>query len=216
MRKEIIAILTIAIIQFTVGQTVFGQFNIKLPEITKIGKPKTDPGKTGNGRENVTTNNGKIDQPKTGGKNIYPNMGATSTPRFMRQSVYVQAVTHNEYWKMKGQENYSSWVPKLRFDHFYTNEKALNYSVEYFNPDGSAWYSEKLVQSSTSSAERTVDFQSPSPWVGILDTKSTAAVGVFGFKIVNDDTKEILYQGKFKVGKFSTANGRPSSCDWRP
>jgi hypothetical protein len=175
------------------------QFTINLPKTIKIGKQKPEQTKTG-----VIQDQGQINsqgQPKnSGGRLIYEPQRPSATPVFLRNSIYVQAITHDEYWKMPNQ-TYSSWVPKLRFDTFYNNDKKLNYTVEYFNPDGSAWYSEKLEQGFFS-AERTVGFQSPSPWAGVLATKSTIGTGIYSFKITNDDTKEAIYQGKFKVGKF--------------
>lgn len=204
--ERLIVILAIAVIHFAVSRTAFAQITINVPKIPKIGKPKQDTGRDGNGtgKGNGTTsnnNNGRSDS-----NLIYGPMRPTSTPQLIKSSIYVQAKTHNEYWKMKGQSNYSSWVPLIRFNQFYNEENQLNYSVDYFNPDGSAWYSEKL-ESSGRNADRTVKYESPSPWGGVLDTKSTAATGVFSFKIKSDDTGEVIYQGKFKVGKVSTANG---------
>jgi hypothetical protein len=124
----------------------------------------------------------------------------------LKNTVYVQARTHNEYWKMPNQPNYSSWIPMTKFSQFYDNEKQLNYTVEYFNPDGSLWFGEKLEQGFRS-AEWTVSFNSSNPYER-LKTKSTVATGVYSFKITNQDSKEVIYQGKFKVGKFSTENGR--------
>lgn len=200
-----IAIIALSIIHFTASQAVIGQVNINIPRIPAIGKPKPEPKNPGNGGIQDQSNNAGN---KTDGKLIYGPQRPTSTPVFLKNSVYVQAKTHNEYWKMKGQRNYSSWVPQLRFQNFHDGETSLNYSVEYLNPNGSAWYSEKL-ESSGRNADRTIVYKSPSPWTGTLDTKSTDATGVFSFKIVNDDTKETLFTGKFKVGKFSTSNGGP-------
>ncbi|HEX6279710.1 MAG TPA: hypothetical protein VFZ49_06790 [Pyrinomonadaceae bacterium] len=204
--ERLLVILAIALIHFAVSRAVFAQITINVPKIPKIGKPKPDSGREGNntGKENGQVSNNGRSVPNL----IYGPMRPTSTPAFIKSSVYVQAKTHNEYWKMKGQSNYSSWVPLIRFNQFYNEEKQLNYSVDYVNPDGSAWYSEKL-ESSGRNADRTVLYQSPSPWGGVLDTKSTAATGVFSFRIKSDDTGEVIYQGKFKVGKVSTANGRP-------
>jgi hypothetical protein len=206
-----IAIIAISVIHFTASQAVFSQININIPRIPGSGKPKPEPKNPGNGGVQ-DQNNGRSGNTdggtKANGKLIYGPMRPNGTPVFLKNSIYVEAKTHNEYWKMKGQRNYSSWVPMIRFSQFYNNDKELNYTVEYFNPDGSAWYSEKL-ESSGRNADRTVRYQSPSPWAGVLDTKSTAATGVFSFKITNEDTKEMLLQGKFKVGKFSTANGGP-------
>lgn len=204
--ERLLVILAITLIHFAVSRAVFAQITINVPKIPKIGKPKPDSARngveTGKGNDGTATTNGRSVNL------IYGPMRPTSTPAFMKGSVYVQAKTHNEYWKMKGQRNYSSWVPLIRFNQFYNEEKVLNYSVDYFNPDGSAWYSEKL-ESSGRNADRTVKYQSPSPWGGVLDTKSTAATGLFSFKIKSDDTGEVIYQGKFKVEKVSTANGGP-------
>jgi hypothetical protein len=189
-----------------VSRAVFAQITVNVAKIPKIGKPKADTGREGVDSGKKDGNSGT--NANGDNKVIYGPMRPTGTPQLIKSSIYVQAKSHNEYWKMKGQRNYSSWVPLIRFNQFYNEEKQLNYSVDYFNPDGSAWYSEKL-ESSGRNADRTVKYQSPSPWGGILDTKSTAATGMFGFKITNDDTREVLYHGKFKVGKFSTANGGP-------
>lgn len=183
------------------------QITIKLPEISINGKKTKNNDPVTNGRIANNTNQNTNTQPKTTeGKFVYPPQRPNATPVMLKNTLHIEAITNREYWKMPNQKNYSSWVPRLRFDHFYNNDKSLNYTVEYFNPDGSAWYSEKLEQSGTLSAERCVLFQSPSPWGGVIDTKSTAAVGLFGFKITNDDTKEVLYLGKFKVGKYSTSH----------
>lgn len=209
--NKLIAVIAVSIIHFAVSQVVFSQITINLPKLPKIGKTKPDRNETdtttGRTQDAMNTNgsNGKTNGPD----NIYKGQRATGTPVLLKNSIYVQAVTHNEYWKMSGQRNYSSWVPKIRFSHFYNNDKSLNYTVGYFNPDGSAWYNEKLEQSSRIAADDTVLFESPSPWGGILDTKSTAGTGVYSFKITDQDTKGVLYEGKFKVGKFSTANGSP-------
>ncbi len=207
MISNITAILILFLI-LAAGSESFAQFTINVPKLPKISKPKTDAGKTG-----VTDTNGRTTGNDTTGRTttverklVFPPQRPNATPVLLKNSIYIQAITHNEYWKMPNQRNYSSWVPRLRFDHFYNNDKRLNYTVEYFNPDGSAWYSEKLEQSGTLDAERSVLFQTPSPWGGVIDTKSTAATGVFSFKITNDDTKEVLYQGKFKVGKYSTSH----------
>lgn len=209
MNKQLIFLFTFFILFGFNIQTASAQFKIKLPEIKKpeinIKTPEVK-----NPEINVKTPEmiGKTsDKGKTktkGSKPVYENQNPTNVPVFMKTSLYVQAVTHDQYWKMKGQSNYSSWVPSIRFNQFYNNEKQLNYMVEYTNPDGSVWYSENL-ESQAGNTEQTVLYQSPSPYGGVLNTNSTDKIGVFGFKITNADTKEVLFQGKFKVGKFSRA-----------
>ncbi len=184
-------------------QVVSAQFPIEIPKLPKTETPKQEQPKTDNNGKN------QISQPQTskfGAENIYKNQRPTNVPVFLKNSIYVQAKTHNEYWKMPDRRNYSSWIPSIRFNQFYNNDKPLNYSVEYFNSDGSLWFSENLEQG-FSAADRTVSFKSPNPYEN-LQTKSTIGIGVYSFKITNQASKEVLYQGKFKVGKFSTENGR--------
>jgi hypothetical protein len=181
--------------------TVPAQFTIKMPKI-KIDKPDKEQSKN---KDADTTGNVKTNNNAKTSDLIYAPQRPTNVPVLLKNSVYVQTVTHDEYWKMPGQRNYSSWVPKIRFDQFYNEEKNLNYTVEYFNPDGSAWFSENL-ESSGRNAERTVLYQSPSPYGnGVLDTKSTAGTGVYSFKVTDQATKQLLFQGRFKVGKVSRA-----------
>lgn len=210
MRKNLALMFAFLIVIAAGSGAALAQFTIKLPKI-KVEKPEIKVEKPTkeqpNAKETVTTTtNGKVNPKTSDSKLIYPLQLPTNEPVFLKNSIYVEAKTTDEYWKMKGQKNFSSWVPLVRFNQFYNEEKQLNYTVEYFNPDGSLWYSEKL-ESSGRNAERTVLYQSPSPYAsGVLDTKSTVGTGVYSFKITNENTKEVLYQGKFKVGKFSRAN----------
>lgn len=209
MDKILIAAITFLMVFIFGLIEVSAQFNIKIPKI-KIDKPeiniKKPDIKKPDTKINDTTNNGKVKSKPTDSKLIYVPKRATNVPVLLKNSIYVQAITQDEYWKMPNQK-YSSWVPVIRFDHYYNNEKLLNYTVEYFNPDGSAWFSETLKQSSRIAADDTVLFESLEPVsAGIFNSKSTAGIGVYSFKITNQDTKEILYQGKFKVGKYSRAN----------
>jgi hypothetical protein len=202
--KKITAIIAMFLTIFALGAvTAPAQFNIKLPDI-RIKKPDTtkikDTNTTTRDKDTTTTT---TNVKTTNSKLIYPWTGPTSVPVFLKNSIHVATDVHDEYWKMKGQSDFSSWVPKMRFENFYNEEKVLNYGVDWLNPDGSLWYSEQL-ESSGRNAERTVVYRSPSPYGnGVIDSKSTNGTGVYGFRITNLDTKEVLIQGKFKVGKFS-------------
>ena len=205
MRKNLV-IISILLTAIALGfSSVAAQFTIKMPDI-KIKKPDKNTTKIKDSN-NVETNNVKTNNVKTNKSDLlFPYTMPTNVPVFLKTRIQVSTVVHNEYWKMKGQSNFSSWVPKMRFSLFYNNDKELNYGVEYYNPDGSLWYSEKL-QWFGRNAERTIDYESTSPFEnGLLDTKSTNGVGVYGFKIFNLETNEVLMQGKFKVGKFSLDN----------
>ncbi|MBK9153645.1 MAG: hypothetical protein IPM25_05435 [Chloracidobacterium sp.] len=201
--KNYVLFLIVLITTGSAASEAAAQIKISLPKLPGIAKPKPQPD---SGRSENGAGNSSGRETKASADRLYANQRPTASPVLLKTSVYVQAKSHNEYWKMPNQRNYSSWVPQLRFSTFYNNEKKLNYQAEYFNPDGSAWYSEMLEQGN-SAADRTVLFQSPSPYSGVLDTKSTAAAGVFSFKVTNADTKEVVFQGKFKVGKFSTGGG---------
>lgn len=210
MENNIAVILAILIVWACGSNTVSAQINIKFPDINikkpdvNIKKPDVNIKKPDT-KINDTNNNNVTNNKNSRSELIYAPKRATNVPVLLKNSIYVEAISHDEYWKMPNQK-YSSWVPKLRFSHYYNNEKSLNYTVEYFNPDGSAWYNEKLDQSSRRAADETVLFESPNPYE-VLNSKSTAGTGVYTFKITNQDTKEVLYQGKFKVGKYSRANG---------
>jgi hypothetical protein len=177
---------------------------IDKPDI-RIDKPNNiktnnDTSKESNNKQNV-----QIKNVKSNSDHIYTTPRPTGTPLFIKSSLDIKTTVINEYWKMKGQSDFSSWVPKIRFNQYYNNEKPLIYTVDYFSPDGSAWFSETL-ESQGRNADRTVLYQSPSPFENnIIHTKSTNGTGVYSFKVTNQETKEVLIQGKFKVGKFSRA-----------
>ena len=204
MKRNLVIISIFLVVLALCAINVAAQLTIKMPNI-KIDKPDKNGSKNKDAQTTgrVATNNVKTSRADL----LYPLLLPTNVPVLLKNSISVSTVVHDEYWKMKGQSDFSSWVPKMRFSQYYNEAKVLNYTVEYFNPDGSPWYSEQL-ESSGRNAERTVVYESPSPYAnGVLDTKSTAATGVYGFKITDQDTKAVLFQGKFKVGKFSRSYG---------
>src|ERR1700720_86355 len=182
----------------------------QLPKI-EIPKPKAEPSPTSqpttsDSRPTEVTpeSDRRGGQPNaTAAKKIYVDLHSNSTPLLVKDSVYIQAKTHDSYWKLPNQSNYSSWAPTLRFALFYDNSKDLNLVAEYSNPDGSPWFTDELDH----------DMYKPEPEHGevgyrskdsfkMLETKSTVAVGTYGIKITNRDTGGVVFQGKFKVNKF--------------
>jgi hypothetical protein len=200
MKRNLEIILMFFIVLALGLGSVSAQFTLKIPGI-KIAKPDREQPKN----KNIGTT-GKADAKTSNSKNIYETTLPTNVPVLLKNSVYVQAKTQNEYWKLPNERNHSSWVPDVRFESFYNNEENLNYTVEYFNPDGTSWFSEKLEQG-RSAADRTVRFESSETYEA-LNSKSTDAVGTYSFKITDRDSNKVIYQGKFKVAKFST-NGGP-------
>ena len=128
------------------SKIVSAQFTIKIPKI-RIQKPDKDESRIKDMMTTTTTTIGKTNPQTSDSKLIYTPMRPTNVPVFLKNSIYVQTVAHDEYWKMKGQRDFSSWMPKIRFNQFYNEEKVLNYTVDYSNPDGSPWYSENLESS---------------------------------------------------------------------
>ncbi len=181
------------------------QFTIKIPKIPKADK-KAEQQKTDVNRPPVdptiqtrtTTDPVRRNSDKPYGMVEWPDR-----PEMLWNTLYIQTANHNKYWKAPNQK-YSSWVPKIRFHMDYDPDKfSPEYVAEYSNPDGSLWFSEHLRKAG-GSAENVVLFESKSDITNAMhDTKSSIATGVYGFKISEAKTKEILFQGKFKVGKFA-------------
>jgi len=200
-QKSFLGLAFIIVILFAF-QATSAQFTIKIPKLPKTEKPKQEQSTTDDNGKNqadiITTNQ----TPKRGSENIYKNQLPTNVPVLLKNSIYVQARTHNEYWKMPNERDHSSWIPMIKFSQFYNNDRQLSYTAEYFNSDGSLWFRETLEQGFRA-ADWTVSFSSSNPYER-LKTKSTVGTGVYSFKITDQETKEVIYQGKFKVGKFST------------
>jgi hypothetical protein len=99
---RVLTIVMISIIHFTLSQTVFSQITIGLPKLPKIGKQKPEQGKTGTVQDQntTTTDNAQGRQKNSDDKRIYGAQRPTDTPILLKNSVYVQAITHNQYWKV--------------------------------------------------------------------------------------------------------------------
>lgn len=174
------------------------QFPIKLP---KIGQPKPTPAPTA--PTNASNPAGSVDQRVTapGTTGTLPSPGATDSPVMLKTTLDIRADTEARYWKMPGESNYTSWVPQVRFNVLYNGAAKLRLMAEYFTPDGKAWTSETLKQNTASAQEQTVELITDR--VGDRFTnRSTNAVGTFGIKITDTRDGKVLFQGKFKVGKF--------------
>lgn len=186
-------------------QETSAQFNIKFPKL-KIEKPKTEQPKTDSGRpaeKGSTTAPAPVSSTYSTPvrKSQYDYIMPSAEPLLIKDSVYIQAATHQEYWKTPGKPT-SSWVPTVRFNVFYDWKVTLPFVAEYFNPDGSLWFSE-TVEGDRPSADRTVPFKNSYQHTNAIHaTKSTTATGIYGIKITNKASGQVVFQGKFKVGKF--------------
>lgn len=181
------------------------QFPIRIPKI-KIDKPKPEQPKTESGRptdgsSTTSTTSASTTYTAPVRKGQYDFIVPTSQALLVKDSVYIQAETHDEYWKTPGKPT-SSWVPTVNFSVFYDWQVIVPHLIEYFNPDGSLWFSETL-EGDRPTADSTVPFKSNySNTQKMLAAKSTIATGLYGIKITNKTSGLVAFQGKFKVGKF--------------
>lgn len=192
------------------------QFPIKLPKI-KIEKPKTEQPKT-DGSQSADPSapaspaSARPDSLGARSGRIYGPIKPDDRQLLIRDSIYIQASTHKDYWKMPGQKH-SSWVPTVKLGVFFTGY-TVPYVAEYFNPDGSPWFSESLKES-WPDGEETVWFQSDNiTTYNARETKSTVATGVYGVKVTNANTGAAVFQGKFKVGKFLPPYRSPNESEF--
>jgi len=133
-------------------------------------------------------------------------------PVVLKYSVQVTANRLLHYWRAPETDNYWSWMPRVNFLVMGPVMAGTVFTIDFTNPDGSAWYS--------------VDCQSESievgRWGGIgtpaitthVDKRTTLATGAFGFTIRTKNevmgTNATLFTGKFKVSKFHVGNNLPA------
>ncbi len=165
---------------------------IKLP---KLG-PKASPSPAST--PTIGTNKGPI-LPTNNGSAQPPQ--ATDKPALLKTSLDIRCDTEARYWKMPGESNYTSWIPQVRFKVLYAGTVKLRLNAEYFTPDGKPWFTETLKQDRLDGVAKTVEIITDRV-SGRFEGKSTIATGLFGVKIVDSGDGSVLFQGKFKVGKF--------------
>ncbi|MEK7856365.1 MAG: hypothetical protein AAB288_09765 [Acidobacteriota bacterium] len=223
MKNQIAIVITFACFVVFGAELASAQFPIKLPKI-RAEKPKPEQAKTAQPNTEAPSASAPASASSeptnsrysaTVRKSQYDFVRPTAKPLLVLDSVYVQAVTHNAYWKTPNVKQ-SSWVPRVRFSIFYDWKESLNYTAEYFNPDGSLWYSEPL-EGDNRSADLTVPFTSNRDTnyrIKLRDTKSSIGTGIYGVKITNSATGEVAFQGKFKVGKYPIQYSRETRNEY--
>lgn len=197
MRKQFIVI---AIFIFTIMATsAEAQISIKIPKIPKTEKTKTETTKTN--PTNNPTNNPKPESGPSASGDILSKPLPTGEPKFMIDTVEVKVKSDNRYWKVPNNDYYTSWVPQISFDLFFDNSMKVRYNAEWFNPDGSPWFSEPL-DVGTYSADGTVQLRSPYDGK-LFESKAVISTGNYSVKVVNTKNSEVVFQGKFKVNKMA-------------
>lgn len=172
------------------------QFPIKIPKINKpkIDQPKTDAPKTDEGNSGANQNSGMRSKDSAG---FMAKPRPTNVPVLLKDSVNIQVIRQNSYWKTPNETNHSSWIPMIQFGLFYDESETIHYKVEWLNADGSLWFSQPVEDGQTRYSSE------------IVDTQATDAAGTYGVRMVNAKTKEVVFQGKFKVGKIMLNPGEP-------
>lgn len=192
---------------------VSAQFTVKIP---KIGQPKPSPSpsspqadppmrtmpvRTAQADPGRTTPPAPAGAARTTASAPARWTKATENPVVLKTTLDIRCDTENRYWKMPGESNYTSWIPQVRFNVLYAGTAKLRLTAEYFLPDGTPWFSEMVKQNKASAAEQTVELITDR--VGDRFTnRSTNATGLFGVKITDTRDGSVLFQGKFRVGKF--------------
>lgn len=178
---------------------------IRLPKIgpkptpSPVNSPTNSPTQpTNNQGTNSATNSGGTAQPPAN----------SDVPLMLKTTLDIRCDTEGRYWKLPNESNYTSWIPQLKFKVRYTGATKLRLMAEYFTPDGKSWFTETLGTNMSNATEKSVEVNSERV-SGRFEGKSTIATGVFGFKITDSRDGSVLFQGKFKVGKFKTGPNIP-------
>ncbi len=176
---------------FGVAVGAHSQFPIKIPSMPKVEKPKT-----GN-LDNQTATPGSTPGPTStsgrGGR-IYENDTPTEKLVVIQPRVFIQAVNNNSYWKMPNVSSVTSWIPEVKIDLFTSDRSEPKMVAEYYNPDGSLWFTEAMQTSDDV-------VRSNETWT-LINSKSTNAIGTYSVKVKNKETVAVVFAGKFKVNKF--------------
>jgi hypothetical protein len=208
--KKNLSLMVAFLIIFVFGfQTVSAQFPIKIPKL-KVDKPKQEQPKPVENRTNQDAPDQTQPKPQTGGsKKIYGYVPPPEKPVFIKDSLYIQASVSNarRFREVPKEKDYKIWVPTVRFNIFYDENKEVNYEAQYYNPDGSLWFSEPLTGMTDIASHSDNTNQ-------MLKTKPSVGTGIYGIKINNKETGETIFQGKFKVGKFLPPGYKPYDVDF--
>lgn len=181
------------------ASNVSAQFNIKIPKINKpkVEQPKTDETKT---NDNSSTERNTNANQNSGMRSInsagyMAKPRPTNVPVLLKDGINIKVSTSNKYWKTPNEANHSSWMPLIQFGLFYDESETIHYKVEWLKPDGSLWFSQPVEDRQTRYTSE------------IFDTQAIDAAGIYGVRLVNSKTKEVAFQGKFKVGKILIGDG---------
>lgn len=194
-KNTFLIVATLAIFSFGL-QSAAAQFDFKIPKIKKpkVEQPKTDEPKTDNP---PVPDNAKQNENNSSQKSDYltepePN----DVPVFLLETLEIKAKNETRYWKTPNKDNVANWYPQVQFDLFYKFAgKTTRFTAEWFNPDGSLWFSEGLEKAGNQT------LRSPYESKQVYEN-SIITTGTYGLKITDTKTGKVHFQGKFKVNKL--------------
>lgn len=202
MKKHLIAIFTACVLLTGVCQKSAAQFPIKIP---KIKKPEpTKPVDTST-TENRTNSN------QTGGRKNYvemPRIEPATKPVLLRDTLEIRIQSENHYWKFPNDNYYTSWIPRVGFETFVEYGSRVRYKVEWFNADGTPWFSEFFDSTDRTNYATTIfsSEHSGEDANKLFAGKAVTTTGTYGLKISDAGSGETVFQGKFKVGKIAQSD----------
>ncbi|MCY7347380.1 MAG: hypothetical protein LH614_14315 [Pyrinomonadaceae bacterium] len=194
MKKISLHIFAVVIISAFAFQSATAQFQIKIPKFNKPKveqpKPSETPTAPGNAKSNdnrpAQSQSEPLDDPKPG-----------EVPQLLLETLEIKAKNESQYWKTPNQNNNPSWFPQVSFELFYNFAgKTTRFTAEWFNADGSLWFSEGLEKYDSTILR--------SPYESVQFNKNAVqATGTYGLKITDTKTGKVHFQGKFKIVKQS-------------
>lgn len=198
--KNIFLLIAASLVVVVGGIETSAQFPIKIP---KINKPKIEQPKTETDNSNTSgdakSNENRSTQKSPSQTEYLDDPKATNVPQFLLETLEIKAHNEQRYHKAPTQNDYSCWYPQVEFDVLYAaGSPKLRFTAEWFNPDGSLWFSEPLeFNSSDTFPHLRSPYESKD-----LDPRAVVAVGTYGLKITDTKTNQTVFQGKFKVTKM--------------
>lgn len=137
---------------------------------------------------------------------------AQDGPRLNKTRLYVHLWQNSSYWPPKAtaeQYHTTSWLPSVRFRVYGPVPGGSQFVVDVTRPDGSLWVSLNCPTEEVKAGQR-LDVETPrNPPEG--DKAYTTGTGVYGFAIRLKNAltgqNQVVYSGKFKVGKVDKSRG---------
>jgi hypothetical protein len=206
MRKIFLQALIALVTLSGFSQAVSAQFPIKIPKIKKTDHPKTDDGSARDDQSG--TNTSKAAERRSGAYSYMPRIEPTDKPVLLRDTVEIRVKTENHYWKVPNDNYFTSWIPQIGFEVFVEYGTRTRYTVEWFNSDGSPWFTEAF-DSGDRTTYATTNFQSEhsgEPAEELFKSKASIATGTYGVKITDNKSNQVVFQGKFKVNKIAQSD----------